>query len=159
MFSTLPKINFNFSVTFILLSANAFNLDQSKICRLVKSQVLVWASCFVGCVNRIFILFYYTDHHHSIICQQPLSIYSRPCFNHWKTGQWLLFLSHCFHVWYHTLINFGILSLKWSASKSLLEVPVMKSENQIKFCHSKICLFSSDNNISFKPLINLNSFG
>ena len=31
MFSTLPKIIFNFSVTFILLSANAFNLDQSKI--------------------------------------------------------------------------------------------------------------------------------
>ena len=31
MFSTLSKTNFNFSVTFILLSANAFNLDQSKI--------------------------------------------------------------------------------------------------------------------------------
>ena len=31
MFSTLPETNFNFSVTFILLSANAFNLDQSKI--------------------------------------------------------------------------------------------------------------------------------
>ena len=30
MFSTLPKPNFYFSVTFILLSANAFNLDQSK---------------------------------------------------------------------------------------------------------------------------------
>ena len=30
MFSTLPKTNFNFSVTFILLSASAFNLDQSK---------------------------------------------------------------------------------------------------------------------------------
>ena len=30
MFSTLPKSNFNFWVTFILSSANAFNLDQSK---------------------------------------------------------------------------------------------------------------------------------
>ena len=30
MFSTHPKINFNFSVTFILSSANAFNLDQLK---------------------------------------------------------------------------------------------------------------------------------
>ena len=30
MFSTLPKTNFNFSVTFILSSAIAFNLDQSK---------------------------------------------------------------------------------------------------------------------------------
>ena len=30
MFSNLPKTNFNFSVTFISLSASAFNLDQSK---------------------------------------------------------------------------------------------------------------------------------
>ena len=31
MFSTIPKTNFNFSVTFVLSSANAFNLDKSKI--------------------------------------------------------------------------------------------------------------------------------
>ena len=31
MFSTLPNLNFNISLTFILSSANAFNLDQSKI--------------------------------------------------------------------------------------------------------------------------------
>ena len=31
MFSVLPKTNFTLSVTFILLSANAFLLDQSKI--------------------------------------------------------------------------------------------------------------------------------
>ena len=30
MFFICPKTNFYFSVTFILLSANAFNLDQSK---------------------------------------------------------------------------------------------------------------------------------
>ena len=30
VFSTLPRTNFHFSVTFILSSANAFNLDQSK---------------------------------------------------------------------------------------------------------------------------------
>ena len=30
MFSTLPKTNFSFFFTFILSSANAFNLDQSK---------------------------------------------------------------------------------------------------------------------------------
>ena len=30
MFSTLPKTNFNFSVTFILSSASDFNLDRSK---------------------------------------------------------------------------------------------------------------------------------
>ena len=31
MFSTLSETNFNFYVTFILSSAKAFNLDQSKI--------------------------------------------------------------------------------------------------------------------------------
>ena len=30
MFSNLPKTNFDFSVTFILSSASAFNFDQSK---------------------------------------------------------------------------------------------------------------------------------
>ena len=30
MFSTCSRINFNFSVTFILSSTNAFNLEQSK---------------------------------------------------------------------------------------------------------------------------------
>ena len=30
MFSTLPKPNFNYSLTFILLSVNAFDLDHSK---------------------------------------------------------------------------------------------------------------------------------
>ena len=31
MFSTEPKPNFSFSFTFILSSANTFNLDKSKI--------------------------------------------------------------------------------------------------------------------------------
>ena len=31
MFSSIPKTNFNFLVTFILSSAIAFNFDQSKI--------------------------------------------------------------------------------------------------------------------------------
>ena len=31
MFSTLPKLIFNFELTFILSSANAFNLDESII--------------------------------------------------------------------------------------------------------------------------------
>ena len=31
MFSTLPKTNFSLSVTFILSSANAFDLDQSNM--------------------------------------------------------------------------------------------------------------------------------
>ena len=36
MFSSLPKTNFNSLVTFIMLSANAFNLDQSKILSFAK---------------------------------------------------------------------------------------------------------------------------
>ena len=36
MFSIPPNKNLNFSVTFILSSANAFNLDQSKFFHLVK---------------------------------------------------------------------------------------------------------------------------
>ena len=31
MFSTLPNLNFNFWVTFILLSANAFSLEKLEI--------------------------------------------------------------------------------------------------------------------------------
>ena len=38
MFSTLTKINFKFTVTFILSSVNVFNLDILKICHLVKSE-------------------------------------------------------------------------------------------------------------------------
>ena len=48
MFSTLPETNFNFSVTYILSPANAFNFNQSilsfgkklKICRLVPAQTV-----------------------------------------------------------------------------------------------------------------------
>ena len=36
MFSNLPEANFNFLVTFILSSANAFNLYKSKILLFVK---------------------------------------------------------------------------------------------------------------------------
>ena len=36
MFSTLPKTDFNFSITFILSSANAVIFDQSKILSLSK---------------------------------------------------------------------------------------------------------------------------
>ena len=40
MFSTLPEPNFNFPVTFILLSSNASNLVQSKILSFDKELVL-----------------------------------------------------------------------------------------------------------------------
>ena len=40
MFSTLPKPNFYFSVTFIKSSANAFNLDQSK--SFLFGRELIW---------------------------------------------------------------------------------------------------------------------
>ena len=39
MFSILPKTYFNFSFTFILSSANALNLDQSKILLFGKDLV------------------------------------------------------------------------------------------------------------------------
>ena len=44
MFSTLPIPNFNFSVTYILLSANALNLDQSKILLFGKEFILFLSS-------------------------------------------------------------------------------------------------------------------
>ena len=40
MLSTLPECNFSFSFTFILWSANAFNLDQSKILSFGKELTL-----------------------------------------------------------------------------------------------------------------------
>ena len=61
-FPTLPKTNFNFLVTFILSSANAFNLDQPKIlsfcrvklddcafCCLIQKVILNFlkANCFI----------------------------------------------------------------------------------------------------------------
>ena len=44
MLSTLPKANFKFSVTFILSSANYFNLDQSKILSFGRELTLSHAS-------------------------------------------------------------------------------------------------------------------
>ena len=44
MFSILSETNFNFLVTFIMLSAKTFNLDQSKILSFGKGLNLVW--CF-----------------------------------------------------------------------------------------------------------------
>ena len=41
MFSTLPKTNFNFLVTFNLSSANGFSLDQSKILLFGKALRLI----------------------------------------------------------------------------------------------------------------------
>ena len=40
MFSTLSKTNFSFSVTFTLSSANAVNLDQSKILSFGKELMI-----------------------------------------------------------------------------------------------------------------------
>ena len=40
MFPTLFKTDFNFAVTFILFSANAFNLYQSKILSFGKELIL-----------------------------------------------------------------------------------------------------------------------
>ena len=55
MFSTLPKPNFNFSVPFILSSANSFNLNQSEILSFGKELNLppMTSSVYV-CIERIF---------------------------------------------------------------------------------------------------------
>ena len=50
MFSTLLKTSFNFAVTFILSSANAFNLDKSKILSFGKELTTSW---FPTCVNTM----------------------------------------------------------------------------------------------------------
>ena len=48
-FSTLPKLNFNFSFTFILSSANALNLDQSVILSFGKELTLYHTFQFETC--------------------------------------------------------------------------------------------------------------
>ena len=55
MFSTLHKTNFKFSVTFILSSANAFNLDKPKM--LSYGNELIWRS-FQSFRKYIFSPFY-----------------------------------------------------------------------------------------------------
>ena len=59
MFSTLSKPNFNFSHTFILSSADAFNLDHSKKLSLSKEfynrhvkKELVWERLEGYCVTK-----------------------------------------------------------------------------------------------------------
>ena len=51
MFSTHPKTYFNFSIAFNLLSANAFNLDQSKI--LLFGKKLILKSHLICCLQSI----------------------------------------------------------------------------------------------------------
>ena len=43
---TLAQTNFNFSVTFILLSPNAFNLDKFKNLSLGKELINIWQTDF-----------------------------------------------------------------------------------------------------------------
>ena len=47
MFSTLPKTNFNLLVTFILSSANAFNLDRCNILSYGNQHFLLFQKCFL----------------------------------------------------------------------------------------------------------------
>ena len=65
-FSTHPKTNFNFSVTFVLSSANAFIWTSLKFCCLIKSltslqdnKSLVWIICPQHYIIR------QTEHNHS----------------------------------------------------------------------------------------------
>ena len=52
MFSTLPRKNFNLPVTFILSSANAFNLDQSKNLSFGKELTLFYTTKMYTCLVR-----------------------------------------------------------------------------------------------------------
>ena len=53
MFSALPKRNFNVSVTFILSSANALKLDQSKILSFGKEIIQKSAYLFTKLTNGL----------------------------------------------------------------------------------------------------------
>ena len=46
--TTLPKTNFNFSVTFIWLSASDFSLDQSKNLWFGKELIVILREQFIG---------------------------------------------------------------------------------------------------------------
>ena len=60
MFSTLSKTNFNFSARFILSSASAFNLDQSKILSFGKELNIIGKGEHAG------------DKHCGLFKQRPL---------------------------------------------------------------------------------------
>ena len=63
MFSTPPKTNLNFSVIFILSSANAFNLDHHKIWSFAKELIAfffkVISVCYYGDSNFCLNVQYY----------------------------------------------------------------------------------------------------
>ena len=58
MFSILPEANFKFLVTFVLLSAKAFNLDQSKFLSFGKELYNTLWEKETLFVTRIFSLSY-----------------------------------------------------------------------------------------------------
>ena len=51
MLETLPKTKFNISVTFVLLFANAFSFDQSKILLFGKRLTVYQATKLQPCLN------------------------------------------------------------------------------------------------------------
>ena len=69
IFSTLSNTNFNFSVTFILSSANAFNLDKSKILlsgKGLKSNYLVLPQMLLKYIHSLCLQPNFPRPHHLI---------------------------------------------------------------------------------------------
>ena len=79
MFSTLPKTNFNFSVAFNLLSANAFNLDQSKILLCGKELKSQKVSSVFQKYPKICVFF------NLLVCITALTLMSLSSYRNWKT--------------------------------------------------------------------------
>ena len=97
MFSTLPKTSFNFSFKFILSSANAFNLDQSKILlcgKELNNRILKWSKLKAFANNKL-------THSHKMTPFDALKIYS--C-----NKQFLIF-SQCFLPYMTLVFTFNAL--------------------------------------------------
>ena len=67
MFSTFPVSNFNFSFIFILLSAIAFNLDQSKFLSFGE-ELKSYTNCPARLMESGFALCSISVSHHTIPC-------------------------------------------------------------------------------------------
>ena len=71
MFSTLPKTNFDFLFKFILSSANAFNLDQSKILSFGK-QLTISNLNLSWCTEDI--IFFRCNERTNPGCENPVTL-------------------------------------------------------------------------------------
>ena len=108
MFFTLPKTTFNISVTFVLLSANAFNLDQSKILMFGKELMTLRKIAFENIIgkgenagNQHFLLF-------------PL------CLLHFFTPNFNYFNPFPNKPWFLRVCSTSLLKTLWEKEKLLI---------------------------------------